>query len=865
MVQQPQRGPNVPGPLAGGGAFANLDFPGLSDTKVCSHAQAPVSEKDFRETPYAVAAAPQPDSDAPLDAVSQGMGPPPGFSFPNLQVKNTFLQVDESGDGVPSHQIPFRRRGHLRCASEPLWGASEPRWELRPPSDAHEPMSLKPCFSEVEDGNSSFHDNSAAPFNFSSNSHLSLPVGIGGIGEGASEDGSSCKGSVGTSASSLQPGFLRARHSRQCSTQTVCTIDEAIGSNGSDDTFENHEKDKEAVLVGGVPCSGPLAPEHQHPGGQFVDGPTSCSAGPRGADADPASRQPETISLHLMNLSPRIREQAADDEAISRDESGGSIGTAIGERPARRHLRQWSIQTAATIDEFENNVPSGDVQEQSIGADASGCHSYQNLLGCMPDPRLSDPWAARNAAVAAAASKKFLASAVNDAAVGLHGAGSSASAPGRDQGGASLLPPRGAGGSPDMWQHCDNELPKFTAQTPFATPLQLHAELNSRMPATVLPPGPVGPLSSFTHPGVSAGSLHASAALPNVGGNVLSSCPGWSLHRPPFPVPTMVTPERKPLQSEADSTAAAYAQGVAAGADLAAWAKGFAAGIAASTAAAGHRTSIDAMSAPAYAAPAPQELKMHMPNRSDKASCKKPAQEAPFCKWFAKGSCKFGEGCRYRHQLVSSESVAADLAPRGTNALLPSGSTYPVVPSLHSKSEVQQKEPAAYLGSVTLSTHGQQLGPEASSSLSLSSADALEVDPALKSEFQIFWCDQRAFKDTATPLKTELETETGVPVKTYRTADMCMRLLRKKRHWQGKDVARLFLVSWANAQVLVPYLNESQHIAARVVVLCDTCGTRGCNKAEAWAQQFSFVTTVANTWPQAVAALRQSVHAHRQT
>mmetsp|Transcript_4291 Transcript_4291/g.8361 ORF Transcript_4291/g.8361 Transcript_4291/m.8361 type:complete len:863 (-) Transcript_4291:98-2686(-) len=861
MVQQPQR--NAPGPLQGGGAFTNLDVPSLSDTKLCNHAQVPSSEQDLHEKPFTVNGARRPDAAAPIDAVAQGMQPPPGFSFPNLQVKNTFLQIEEIGDGDTTQHIPFRQRSHLRCASEPLWGASamSPRWELRTPSPSDEPMFLKQCFSEADDGNASLHDASAAPFNLSASPRLGLPVGIG---EGASEDGSSGKGSV--SSSSLQPGFLRARHSRQCSKQTVCTIEEGIGSNGSDDTVEHHEKD--AMLIGRAPCASSSAPSHQLSGGQYILGlPANMNASVIVAQADATSKNPETISLQevLMNLSPRVRD--APDAETFRSEGSGNLSSAVGERPARRHLQQWSIQTAATNDEFENNMQSLDLQEQSAGSDAAACNPYHPLLGCMPDPRAADPWSAQKAAAAAAAaSRKLLANAMNEATVGLHSTGSSGPAPGKDQAVAPPLPLRLSGAPQEIWQQCSHEFTKFPVQPPYAALMQVPAQLASRMPAGGLPPGPVGPLAGFTHPDASmGGSLRVPSVLPTVGAKVLS---GWNLHRPPFPIYAQTAAERKPVHSEADATAAAYAQGVAAGAASAAsaeaFAKGFAAGVAATTAA-GHRSGLEStMSVSAYTAPAMQNLQVRTPTKAERSGSKKSAQDVPLCKWFAKGSCKFGDGCRYRHQLMvhRPDALTTHVTPCASNA-----HPRPLTGSVsapHVSSVGAFQDHSGSLAGIPSSGNCQTVDSEVLKTLSLNDAVAPDDEAPLTAEFQIFWCDQRAFKDSAAPLKMELATQSGVPVKTYRTADMCMRLLRKKRHWQGKDVARLFLVSWANAQVLVPYLNESQHIAAKVIVLCDTCGTRGCNKAEAWVQQFPFVIAVASTWPQAVSALREAVLTQRQ-
>merc|ERR1712066_531835 len=101
--------------------------------------------------------------------------------------------------------------------------------------------------------------------------------------------------------------------------------------------------------------------------------------------------------------------------------------------------------------------------------------------------------------------------------------------------------------------------------------------------------------------------------------------------------------------------------------------------------------------------------------------------------------------------------------------------------------------------------------------------------PSGKTVCQLIWCDQRAFKDESAHLRDQLESSTGLPAKSHKTADKCIRLLQKKCRSRVKVNARLlsiFLVSWANAPALVQYLAESSHVFARVVVLCDMCGTR---------------------------------------
>jgi len=138
--------------------------------------------------------------------------------------------------------------------------------------------------------------------------------------------------------------------------------------------------------------------------------------------------------------------------------------------------------------------------------------------------------------------------------------------------------------------------------------------------------------------------------------------------------------------------------------------------------------------------------------------------------------------------------------------------------------------------------------------ISLDDALCPHAEAMGSTQCQMFWCDPRAFKETA--LKEQLESEMCMPIKCYRTADMCMRLLRKKQNLQGKTFFRVFLVSWSNAPSLVSFLSEDNSFVAKVIILCDTCGSKGCSRATTWAQQHPGVE-VALSWPQAVNALRQ--------
>lgn len=113
------------------------------------------------------------------------------------------------------------------------------------------------------------------------------------------------------------------------------------------------------------------------------------------------------------------------------------------------------------------------------------------------------------------------------------------------------------------------------------------------------------------------------------------------------------------------------------------------------------------------------------------------------------------------------------------------------------------------------------------------------------------WCDHRAFKDTASTLKAQLEEKSGTTVKTHKTAENCIRLFRKKQRAQGRPPC-VVLVSWANAPGLLSYLSEVDHVSATVIVLCDARSCRKNESADQLIAQFPFVGGIATTWDEAV-------------
>lgn len=137
--------------------------------------------------------------------------------------------------------------------------------------------------------------------------------------------------------------------------------------------------------------------------------------------------------------------------------------------------------------------------------------------------------------------------------------------------------------------------------------------------------------------------------------------------------------------------------------------------------------------------------------------------------------------------------------------------------------------------------------------------------------YQVIWCDQRAFKLESASLREQLAIATGVAPKAHKTAEKCIRLLRKKRRAREKRPQvrplNIFIASWANAPALVQYLAEdTSHVEAKVVVLCDTCGPRVRGNAQQWSQQFApLIAGVAATWVEAVDVAAATSRACRQS
>lgn len=127
-----------------------------------------------------------------------------------------------------------------------------------------------------------------------------------------------------------------------------------------------------------------------------------------------------------------------------------------------------------------------------------------------------------------------------------------------------------------------------------------------------------------------------------------------------------------------------------------------------------------------------------------------------------------------------------------------------------------------------------------------------------KSACHLIWCDHRAFKESSSKLKQQLEEESGSQVKTHKTAENCIRLFRKKQRAQGRPPC-VILASWANAPALLAYLEEAEHVWAKVVVLCDARSCRRSDSADQIMGQYPNIHKVATTWQEAVDAVADAV------
>lgn len=144
-----------------------------------------------------------------------------------------------------------------------------------------------------------------------------------------------------------------------------------------------------------------------------------------------------------------------------------------------------------------------------------------------------------------------------------------------------------------------------------------------------------------------------------------------------------------------------------------------------------------------------------------------------------------------------------------------------------------------------------QLGAQRREALARTNVVAEFPQLPVQKACHLIWCDHRAFKESSASMRDQLQTATGLNVKTHRTAENCLRLLRKKRNSNCRPPC-VFLASLANAPALLAYLSEADHVRAKVVVLAES---RRQEAGNALLHQFPLVTEVAKSWPEAVQAI----------
>lgn len=807
MVQQPDGCPTSPAHIQMRAGFSDFDIEGLT-----------------KEVKDPVSAEPQCGQDAKVQtSAEEGVR---RTTFPNVQVKvkNTFIDVKDSGEPDdppprPARQsLPARPRQfqHHRCVSEPVWVVR--------PSPPNEPMSLSQMSSVIDEDGAAVIDNcqGAASEDFAGYPHGRHLRQLSNQSTG-SDPG--FMGSLwGAAAASLGLGSPAAAARK--------TADDSPGSKANV-LFSSSISDKEDAAANALFSSS-------------ISDKEDAAAEAAAAAAKPAEDSRPSEHGHLRQLSTQSTgslEGGSQKEHTRSDHSHFrqmSTLTDDGFNDGRAsHFRQLSTLTADGFEDGWRREP-----QDSLGV--------EDIRPYIPDPRLSDPWSM--AGMRAAAAAVDAAAAADSAAPPSRRLGSvSDHSEGKDQ----WVDYPAGDDQTKTWEHPGQSAPE-------AIPSQEEIFQPAQNPHGVMP---VSAGASFAS-NSTARTGTSTIAPPIVdGATILPPGPMWhkqasvnAMH------PTWRGLNTQGPASDAEAMAnAAYARGVAAGV---AFARGFAAGAGTPEVAAGTAYPQAIATVPVATGTGPRLSRGSEPSqavyvrtvtavaaapvsgnsgattataagRRTKAERKSNVEEPLPCKWFARGTCKFGAECRYLHEMQNdpqetSITLALDLANSQGVPGNVCGQTDDMA-RLHRNS-----------GTTTISLEGA-LG-----------ALRAAPDAGRKSECQIFWCDQRAFKDNAAALKEQLEAELGVPVKTYRTAEMCTRLLKKKSHWSANSVTRLFLVSWANAQLLVPFLTkEAADVAATVIVLCDTCGSKGCNKAEEWAKQFAVVDTVATTWPQAVEALKQ--------
>lgn len=151
---------------------------------------------------------------------------------------------------------------------------------------------------------------------------------------------------------------------------------------------------------------------------------------------------------------------------------------------------------------------------------------------------------------------------------------------------------------------------------------------------------------------------------------------------------------------------------------------------------------------------------------------------------------------------------------------------------------------------------GQPSSGASDASTSVSNPSVVMPSPS-GAACHLIWCDNRAFKEASAPQRQELEDETGAAVKAHKTAENCIRLLRKKQNAQGRPPC-VILVSWANAGALLPFLNECTNVNAKVIVLSESA-SRKKDGLDSLRSRYPFVEKVVFQWADAVKAVGLAV------
>lgn len=115
----------------------------------------------------------------------------------------------------------------------------------------------------------------------------------------------------------------------------------------------------------------------------------------------------------------------------------------------------------------------------------------------------------------------------------------------------------------------------------------------------------------------------------------------------------------------------------------------------------------------------------------------------------------------------------------------------------------------------------------------------------------LIWVDVRAFKDIGVAMKTELEARTQAPVKAHKSAEKCLRLLRKKKNSLTRPPS-VFLISWACVTPMLQMLRDEPHMVRKVIVLADQLRGRRDEDVANMKAAYPFLISVTYTWQEAI-------------